>query len=601
MTRRGPLLLAVLLGACPGPSQSKSQVVTGPPPIPTDFEPGPPLGPEPRPEDEIPGRAWLDAVHAAFHARWADSFLEDCRVRLPPSHALNDRALVAQVRFSVAGDGGLREVALVKGSGNADFDAAALEVVRESTPLPEPPGEVRSDDGNVYVEWSFARDERQDGVAGARIDRRLLDIGVAVPMLLKAGRMEEAALRLAGACDRTPPPQGDEAAALIGLAAQVAGTVIDQALADEKDAEARLAALDAVAALHDTAAAPRLRALAREAPDLRLQQAAMLALAALGDREAVPILIQAVSRFDGERSATAAAALGRLGEGKAAWALIEPELAEGKGRRIAVLATAAGLGAPDSVPILVGLLKNSKNRSERAGAALALGATLPGDTTGAAQKALSAALTDDDATVRAAAAAGLASAGRAGHRSKTLYYKVIELVRDRDPRVRAGAAAAAVLLAPALAVPEVALVIRREKDTAVLLACAEALGLVPGGDAVALLRFLSDSKVPEVRAAALDALARHDEPEARRLLGGLAAADDPHLRALATATLGDETALENALLDPAPDVRAAALDAILRSEKLGGLPRALRLLASAAPGRERVLFARAVLGLVKAK
>src|SRR5262249_59461753 len=118
-------------------------------------------------------------------------------------------------------------------------DQAAREVVTASSPLPPPPEDLRSDDGNVYVEWRFAVDARRDGVAGARIDRRRYEVARAVPLLVGRGRVGEALERIAD-----EPARADG----VALARDVAGAILERALLDAREPGLRVEAAEAIGA-----------------------------------------------------------------------------------------------------------------------------------------------------------------------------------------------------------------------------------------------------------------------------------------------------------------------------------------------------------------
>src|SRR5262249_43079274 len=66
--------------------------------------------------------------------------------------------------------------------------------LKDSVPFPTPPLASRSDDDNLHVHWTFARNERRcAGVAILHIDDPL---EMAVPKLMKAGRRDEIVARL---------------------------------------------------------------------------------------------------------------------------------------------------------------------------------------------------------------------------------------------------------------------------------------------------------------------------------------------------------------------------------------------------------------------
>jgi HEAT repeat protein len=126
----------------------------------------------------------------------------------------------------------------------------------------------------------------------------------------------------------------------------------------------------------------------------------------------------------------------------------------------------------------------------------------------------------------------------------------------------------------------------------VLEACATAFGMVPGPETLKGLLKLAQSGEAGVKAAALHALARRPEAEARKVIEGLSASEDPTLRLLALEVAAGGQ-LEAALGDPALEVRAAALERLAREGGVHFLPRFLDLvLGTAAPG-ERVRYAEA--------
>lgn len=575
--------VALVLGGCPKP-KGDTAGPTGPE-IPTDFTPPPPLGAEPTADETALGREWMVQVHDLFHERWAETFLENCRVYLRPEHPLNDPSRVALIEFAVATTGTLSGAAVVTSSGVPDFDAAALEVVRESAPFPKPPADLLSDDGLVHVTWRFARDIRQDGLAGARVERREFEIGVAVPALLDKGRFDEAAARLAAKLDTEPGARD-----LPRLARTIAAAAVRVGLDATDDPAARLEAARVAGAAGWKEAAPSLRKLAREAPDLRLQKEAIVALGALGDAESEAILVEAVEKLDGDRSVAAAGALAKLGKGALVWEKVGARLGDKDARvKAAAIDTIAESGAPQAVDALAAILADRKApKNERAAAAGALGG-IPGD---APAKALTAALADGDASIRAAALSGLARAGRNGLRSRAVYYKLEPLFKDRDPRVRAAAAVAAAHLFASAASAEVVLLARKDKTPQVLAACAEALGIAGGADAVATLEKLARHDAEDVRLAAIRALAAQRAPSVA------AFASDQDLRVRALALRGaDASAATLALADPAAEVRAAAVLRLAELAKPAPLAPAVRLIGGAPSVRDRVVVAEPVLRL----
>lgn len=217
---------------------------------PGDFTPPPPLEAPPPPARDQPGRAYLERIHPRLEPTWR-GFLEDCRVRLPPDHALNQVALETRLALTIDPDGALQHLVHATRSGSTDFDQAALEVVRDAAPFAPPPADLLSDDGRVHITWLFARDRRQAGVATAVLERVEWPVARAVAGFLAAGDVTRAARRLARVAGARAE---DDAAELVGLGRDVAAAAIREALASEDAAISGLAR-DAVAGLE--AAAPR--------------------------------------------------------------------------------------------------------------------------------------------------------------------------------------------------------------------------------------------------------------------------------------------------------------------------------------------------------
>jgi TonB family protein len=539
------LVVAALIGvtACPGGGEGD----TTPDPLPANFTPGPPLD-DPLPGDpEALGAAYLAKIGPRLQDRWS-SFLENCRTRLPPSHAFNDTSMLATVEMIVAGDGAVKRAAIAMSSGNAEYDDVALEIVRDAGVLPAPPASVLSDDGAAHLTWTFARDRRQAGAGTAKLERVEWPLDRSVPALLEAGRLAEAARRI----ERSG--EGPEA---VVLADRVAEAAIVAALAGDDVAGQRVA-IKASSAVKLSAAAPMLRKLAANAVDLELRRAAIAALGAIGDADSVDTLVDIVrTTSDDEQRSVAAGALRALGAGARAWEVIEPGLGGDEAEQWASLVALAQAPATDAVPRLAEILAGRGKRGVRAAAALALGASV--QSVGAkASKPLIAGLADRDATVRAACAQALATAAADGYRSKAAFWETVKLLEDKDDRARAGATLAAALLGGASFVKEMHR-LRKESTIAVLAALAEGLAAVPGDDAFQRLVGLAGHEDPELRRAVARALRQRREPEASTLLASWTGDPDMTVRLFAIASVDDAAALRDLLGDDEAEVRAAAL------------------------------------------
>ncbi len=137
----------------------------------------------------------LEEVHESIGEAWA-SFVENCRLRLPETHALNDQRLHASVLIRVGADGRLKDVRVWKGSGLGDFDRSALEIVQDLQTLRSVKPTYLSDDGTIHLQWQFARDKRQAGTQGAQLVIEEWPLQKAVSTFLAQGHIKKAASRL---------------------------------------------------------------------------------------------------------------------------------------------------------------------------------------------------------------------------------------------------------------------------------------------------------------------------------------------------------------------------------------------------------------------
>ena len=151
----------VLLAACghgaatPAPRSHAARLL---PPLPID--------------PAAPGATYLTTVALQLQPGWGQ-FLDDCRLRLPASHALNQMALAAIAELVVDTHGRVVDVQLAT-SGNSDFDRAVRDAISDAAPLAAPPQALLSDDDRLHVRWLFARDRRQ--VRGHGNQRMVLQV-----------------------------------------------------------------------------------------------------------------------------------------------------------------------------------------------------------------------------------------------------------------------------------------------------------------------------------------------------------------------------------------------------------------------------------------
>jgi hypothetical protein len=112
-----------------------------------------------------PFAAFIARMHRSIHKLWGFGMLEEWDER-SGSNPLNNPDLLTTLELVLNGDGTLEKVTIVKTSGLLEYDAAAIDVAYSAGPYPDPPREIRSKNGKIYVHWRFYRDARQCATSG---------------------------------------------------------------------------------------------------------------------------------------------------------------------------------------------------------------------------------------------------------------------------------------------------------------------------------------------------------------------------------------------------------------------------------------------------
>jgi hypothetical protein len=114
--------------------------------------------------------AYIGRIHRKIHALWGSGFLPRLDTQYPAGHPLNDADLNSKLEFVIdARSGVVDAVNIVDSSGELMFDAEAVSISHMIGPHRQPPGEIVSPDGKVYIHWNFWRDQRQCGPFGASV------------------------------------------------------------------------------------------------------------------------------------------------------------------------------------------------------------------------------------------------------------------------------------------------------------------------------------------------------------------------------------------------------------------------------------------------
>jgi TonB family protein len=113
-----------------------------------------------------PFAEYLTAFHRKLHPQWGDGFLVSL-IQFPDDHPLNDMTLWVKLEIVVNGNGSIHKITIVRSSGNTVYDVAAIDAVFQGEPYPEPPADLQSGDGRLYLRYAFFRNHSQCGVWNA--------------------------------------------------------------------------------------------------------------------------------------------------------------------------------------------------------------------------------------------------------------------------------------------------------------------------------------------------------------------------------------------------------------------------------------------------
>lgn len=113
---------------------------------------------------------YINAIHRRIHERWANEYLISLDTSYPRSSPLQDPDLNTTLEFVIdAKSGEFEAINIVKTSGQTLFDAEAISTSWNIGKRPNPPPQIVSPNGKIYLHWNFWRDGRQCGVMSASI------------------------------------------------------------------------------------------------------------------------------------------------------------------------------------------------------------------------------------------------------------------------------------------------------------------------------------------------------------------------------------------------------------------------------------------------
>ena len=474
-------------------------------------QPEPPVG-GPGPEGE-----YLRHVHQRLHGSWVDGF-----IRVTPYSQLGPATSTreTEVKLTIRWDGSIETAQVSVPSGSPDFDAAALNAIWMTAPFP-PPATIMGDDGLAHLKWRFARDFRL--CSGAEVVHVEYPLAIALPKLVARGLLAEATHRMGQELERIGWNEGDFVSPFIR------------------------------------------QWLARPNMSDELDTRAAAALALGGDRNQLDRLQGALR--SAATAGVAAPALSRLGVN--AGSLLASELTDAAGdpaRRAVIAAmradaTIAASCARCVAAFAAAALDARQTVSDRVAMIRTLGEL---ERTPVVEMALGAASKDPNASIRAAGL--LASTTRGQGRVGVI--RLAPLLHDRNPELRAAAAAGVLRADGELGMKQLYL-LARERDPRPLIAAAEELGRMKTEDSAVLLGKMLKRPDKSVRRAAIFALAARHDAFARELV-------DPIVRAAITDSDEDIAVRELALRTASPD----QVSAMAASDPRLGLPAYRALLAA---------------------
>ncbi len=139
---------------------------------------------------------YLRTVSARLTHIWVKVVLADVASTIVENDPFNDPRRKVTLRLHFSGEGKLEGAKVVRSSGYRPFDDTALHAVLLSHSYPRPPKTVRSDNGHVYLDWTFRRSKPYCRPAEKSVYRKLLPTRRAVRKFLRLGRFDRAVARL---------------------------------------------------------------------------------------------------------------------------------------------------------------------------------------------------------------------------------------------------------------------------------------------------------------------------------------------------------------------------------------------------------------------
>ncbi len=157
--------------------------------------PAPALAPVPVGRTAAEAR-YLKAVQTRLAKVWVGVVIRKVARRMIETDPFNAPGRAVRLRIHFSGAGELESARVIRPSGYKPFDHTALHAVLLSHTYPRPPRSVLSDNGHVYLDWTFRRGCPHVPARLARVYRKLFPTQRAVRKFLRQGRFDRAVERL---------------------------------------------------------------------------------------------------------------------------------------------------------------------------------------------------------------------------------------------------------------------------------------------------------------------------------------------------------------------------------------------------------------------
>ena len=487
---------------------------------------------------------YLNSVQELLNPAWRDFLTLVSADAMEAGSPLRSQSLSCLLRLRLDEKGKVVFSEVEEPSGQSQFDAAALEVLRSVEPLPVPPVELVSDDSYVHLKWRFSADERQAGAANSSFEKIKWTADRAVRSMIENGRLDGAIERL-----RTAVVQNEVTPLQVAelMDKFVEGSILMSLQSGDAAQIQRGLQLAARGGFRDPTVQREI--LRFTAPTSSHREVAWRAV-----RGDTGQLLQSLQKNSTSPRIAAAIAVAIHRSGGATslevvsnW--FDSENAQTKASALAVTATVPVVSAQKP---LEDILRSSKSsRDEKMAACAGLGHLAA--TSNKVYSSLRRGLTAKDSYVRIECATAISQAKTVG-KSRATYWIVVDMLKAKDALVRKSAVVAAARLEPVRFAADRRR-LRYEKDTGVVREYAKALQYIrTSKDTVKLLHRFAKRKHQGVRVEAVRTLGIRSPSELTAYLQD----SDPLVHATALARNPDITELRKvwAILSEAGKERA---------------------------------------------